>query len=114
VLILMASWIEVLPAGKSTYTVTNKVCILSCYPYSFCVCPSITAEGCGLEKDVASITIKWFSKPHQIFWYKNNMNRVVYTIFKMNMAAFWVAAPCSLVDYSSPWWWRQQGPLKRW
>jgi hypothetical protein len=48
----------------------------------------------------------------------------VLTAVSTKMAVFWVVAPCSLVEvyhrfrgsccHSSPWWWRQQGPLKRW
>jgi hypothetical protein len=47
-------------------------------------------------------------------------------IMRTKIALFWVVASCSLVDvyrrfrgpcclhHQSPWWWRQQGPLKRW
>jgi hypothetical protein len=44
----------------------------------------------------------------------------VFTAVGTKMAVFWVVAPCSLVEIhqrfrdSSPWWWRQQGPLKWW
>jgi hypothetical protein len=54
----------------------------------------------------------------------------VLTAASMQMAVFWIVAPCSLVEvyqrfrgtcclhhqgtHSSPWWWRQQVPLKRW
>jgi hypothetical protein len=30
------------------------------------------------------------------------------------MTVFWDIARCSPVEEDSPWWWRQQGPLKRW
>jgi hypothetical protein len=56
---------------------------------------------------------------------------LVQTDYNWKMAVFWVVASCSLVevyhhfrsphclhhqgdDRTLPWWWRQQGPLKRW
>jgi hypothetical protein len=38
----------------------------------------------------------------------------VLTAMSTKMAVFWVVAPCPSSGRWSPWWWRQQGPLKRW
>jgi hypothetical protein len=75
------------------------------------VCPrfSVFCDGC-LTKDLEIVGFE------------------VLTVVSMKMAVFWVVAPCSLVEVyqrfrgicclhhqgDEPWWWRQQGPLKRW
>jgi hypothetical protein len=71
------------------------------------------------------IIVIWTKKQH-IRFCSMLVKESTTELFKV--AVFWVVAPCSLVEVyqrfrgpsclyhqgESPWWWRQQGPLKRW